>query len=72
MGFFEDDRIRNKNRHYDEAFEIYEGLKAFGYSNQEILEYAKFALDNTDDPYRNKVFNTMISIVGRIGDGKNK
>lgn len=66
MGFSEDDRIRHKNRHINEALEIYEGLKAMGYDHTYMIKYAQFAQQNCTDPFRFEVLDTMISIVRRL------
>ena len=66
MGFFEDDRIRNKNKHHNEAFELYKGLKSIGYSHQEIIKYAQLALNNINDSYRNNVYKAIILLVRSI------
>lgn len=75
MGFSEDDRIRNKNRHYNcyqnSALDIYEGLKAMGYDNTYILKYAEFALQNASDSCRIEVLNTIISILGSLCEKPN-
>lgn len=63
MGFFEDDRIRAKNRKHQEAFDLYEGLKVMGYDNAYIKKYAEFALQNTTDSYRIDVLNEVLTIV---------
>lgn len=68
MGFSEDDRIRNKNRHQNEAFDLYEGLKAMGYDNAYVIKYAEFALQHTEDPFRIKVLDTMIHIVRSLDE----
>lgn len=63
MGFSEDDRIRAKNRKHNEAWQIYEDLKALGYDNTYIEQHARLALEAETNPFRIEVFNTMISIV---------
>lgn len=68
MGFFEDDRIRQKNRKHQEAFDLYEGLKHMGYAGPDIIKYAEFAIANTDDSFRIEVFNTMISLVRSLDE----
>ena len=68
MGFSEYDRIRQKNRFHNEAFKIYEDLKAIGYSNNDVLRYANFALSSSSDSYRNEIFKTLISILGRMNE----
>ena len=72
MGFSEDYRIRSKNRHQNEAFDLYEGLKLMGYNNAEIIHYAEFAKQNVQDPFRNEVYNTMIHIVRSIDEADKK
>ena len=67
MGFSEDERIRCKNRKhnktYQEALELYEGLKAFGYGDDYIAKYANFAIPHAENQSRIEVYNTIISIV---------
>ena len=63
MGMSEDDRIRRKNRHLNEAHELIEGLKTMGYDSAYIARYAQFAITNGSCPFRNEVYNTMIRIV---------
>ena len=70
MAFFEDERIRNKNRYQNEAFEIYEGLRAMGYDYAYIIQYAELAKETCTDPYRSEVLNTMISIVRSMSESK--
>jgi len=63
MGMSEDDRIRSKNRHQNEAFDLYEGLKAMGFDHTSMIKYAEHAMTTNDNHYRFEVLNTMISIV---------
>lgn len=69
MGMSEDDRIRSKNRHQNEAFELYESLKFMRYNLAHIMKYAELAIANSSDPIRIEVYNTMISIA-RSSSGK--
>ena len=66
MGFNEDDRIRNKNKHHQEAFDLFEGMKAMGFSYQEIINHAQEALKTSTDEYRNDVFRAMLRIGGGL------
>jgi len=68
MGMSDDDRIRHKNRHQNEAFDLYEGLKAMGYDHAYMIKYAKFAQDACTDPFRFEVLNTMVSIVRSLDE----
>jgi hypothetical protein len=68
MGFSEDDRIRSKNKHQNEAFELYEGLKAMGYDHAYMIKYAKFAQETCTDSFRFEVLNTMVSIVRSLDE----
>lgn len=65
MGFYEDDRIRNKNRAQNEAYETYEALKTI-YDDSYIIKYTQFALSSTNDPFRTEVLN----IITRIAKGR--
>ena len=65
MGFVENDRIKSKNKHIEQAFAIYGDLLKIGFSDIDVVRYAKLASSNTSDPFRNKIFNTIISIIGR-------
>jgi hypothetical protein len=71
MSFFDNDRIRYKNRFHNEAFSLYEGLKTMGYDNTYIIKYAEFAQQNTSELSRNEVFRIMISIA-RNADATDK
>lgn len=62
MGFSEDDRIRAKNRVHNEAYELWEGLKALGYSPDYIVRYADFAIQSASCSFRNEVYSRLISI----------
>lgn len=68
MGIAEDDRIRDKNRQHQEAFDLYEGLVAMGYDNNYVVRYARLALENTVDSYRNEVLNAMLDIARSLSD----
>lgn len=46
MGFYEDDRIRNKNRAHHEAFEIYQKLTNASWCSSDILTYAENKLSS--------------------------
>jgi hypothetical protein len=67
--FFEDGRIRSKNREHNEAYKLYENLKAFGYSNQEIINYAQLSL-STDNLSRYEIFKRLILLVGGINESE--
>ena len=71
MGMSEDDRIRAKNKKSNEAYSLYEGLKAMGYDHAYIIKYGEFALTNTNDPFRSEVINTMVSIVRSLDEKVN-
>lgn len=43
-----------------------------GYTNAHIIQYAKFAMQNTADQFRNEVYHTMISIVRSIDEADKK
>lgn len=63
MGHSEDDRIRNKNRHQNEAFSLIEDLRAMGYDNAYIAQYVDFAITSCTDSFRNEVYLTVKSIL---------
>lgn len=69
MGFSEDDRIRSKNKIQNEAYKIYEDLKAFGYDNDYIIKYAQFALTTSNDNFRNDVLNKIIDLARSLNEG---
>lgn len=68
MGFSEDDRIRHKNRHHNEAYKIYEGLKALGFSQKEIIEQSQLIIQTQQDPFRNEVYSVII----KLAEGQNE
>ena len=68
MGFCEDDRVRCKNKKVNQALDLYEDLKTMGYSNEDIVRHAEFAVKNSPDCTRNEVYLTMISIVGGFSE----
>lgn len=72
MGFSEDDRIRAKNKVNNEAFDMLEGMKQMGFSNDEIKRNLQTALTSPDiDSFRIDVFNTMLKILGRLDETTN-
>lgn len=70
MGFSEDDRIRSKNRVINEACELLEDLRAFGYDNAYIKKYAEFAIQNTTCYIRNEVYSRLISLLKDVDNEK--
>jgi hypothetical protein len=62
MGFSEDDRIRSKNKDQNEAYRLYEALQNLGYSYDDIMRYADFAMQDCSDQSRNNILNIMIRI----------
>ena len=68
MGMSEDDRIRNKNKNQNEAFELYESLKALGYDDTYIIKYAQFAQSSPSDSSRFDMMRIIISIAQRSLD----
>lgn len=70
MGNSEYDRIRNKNKFENEAFDLYQDLKSIGFSNGEIIKYANFAMQNGSDFSRNEIYSKMILIVRSINENE--
>lgn len=70
MGFSEDDRIRTKNQTSNEAYKLFEDLKAFGYDEAYIKKYAEFALSTTTCSVRNEIYSRLISIVKGVENDK--
>lgn len=70
MGFFEDDRIRRKNRAHNEAFDLYQGLITTGCNNDDVMLYVNSALQTAENPYRIEVLNAIISIVRGVENAK--
>ena len=64
---YEDDRIRVKNKVSNEAFELIEGLRNMGYSDDEIVQYAQFASAYSDNS-RTEIYYMMVSTIGRINE----
>ncbi len=70
MGFYEDDRIRNKNKVHNEAYAIYEGLKALGFTDADVLAHANNSLHANTDSNRNEIYKNVILIAGRKREEK--
>ena len=64
MGFYEDDRIRSKNRVHQDAWDTVENFRFMRYSEDHIRRFAKLGLSCTTNPYRNNVYRAMLQIVG--------
>lgn len=56
MGFHEYDRIRTKNKLYNDAMSLYQTLKNIGMSDNDIVKHIKDAANITTDPYRNDIY----------------
>ena len=61
MGFHEDDRIRRKNKLYNDAYDTYSLLKSFGHSDAEIVTECNKLISHG---IRNEIYSTVIRIVG--------
>lgn len=61
MGISEDDRIRSKNRVQNEAYNLYEGLKLIGYTDEYVVKYIQLAISSCTDHFRLKVLNQILS-----------
>lgn len=60
MGFFEDDRIRSKNRVHNLAYNEFLALKKRGWSNKEIVAH----YNSVQDQIRNEIHQEIIKIAG--------
>ena len=69
MGFAEDDRIRTKNRLYDQAYLEYEEMRGRGLTNLDIVAFVAGATMSpaVDDEtkIRNDILATILKIVER-------
>ena len=65
MSFYDNERIRSKNRTINCAFEIYDGLYAMGYSAAEISAHATYKMSTESDYHRNEIYLSVIEIAGR-------
>ena len=64
MSFYEDDRIRNKNKLHNEAYMWYEALKANGYSSEYIVSLCNTYINVGITHSRNNIYSTVLKIVG--------
>lgn len=62
MGFFEDDRIRSKNRIINAALDIYDLMKATKTHEEMKTEVSNFLAKN-DDPIRNNIYSKVLDII---------
>ena len=71
MGFYEDDRIRRKNRLANEAWELYEEWRSEGLSPQQIALRA-LSLSSINNP-RNELYSSVVKIAeGRTSETSSK
>ena len=68
MGTSEDERIRHKNRHYNEAADMYQGMKEMGFSHADIMKHAKDSLEKSIDSSRSDVYRAMINMDGSLDE----
>ena len=68
---YEDDRIRHKNRLSNEAYDLYQGLKALGYSHSDIIKYVQFAVQNGDQT-KNNHYQEILNIISRFDSARSK
>jgi hypothetical protein len=66
LGFNEDDRIRNKNKKYDKAYETYENLKKIGLSDLDIISHVQKAMLNAPDNSRFDIFTEIVRYAKKI------
>jgi hypothetical protein len=69
MGMSEDDRIRNKNRLINMAYDIYDSLKAKNKTNSDIHFIVSELLRISSDENRNKIYLTVLNLVRRLDEG---
>jgi hypothetical protein len=62
MGMYEDDRIRSKNRIHNEAYELFESMRAKGYTDGDIKSVC--ASVEPGDEYRNEIYSMILKIIG--------
>lgn len=63
MGFHEDDRIRNKNRVYQQAQEMIDAMKFAKATKAEMIALCHALMaDPTNN--RNEIYSTVLRIVG--------
>lgn len=68
-GFFEDERIRSKNRVHNEAYSLLETFRTSGLTNSETIQNAELALTTTTDKFRINVLNEIIRLVRSSNEG---
>ena len=59
MGYYEDDRIRNKNKIHNQAMETYQAFKKIGMSDQEILQHLSIQKLNEGDKNRYDIYKCI-------------
>ena len=65
MGMHEYDRIRHKNRLYDEAYNMYLELQTQGLDDKEITSLCKSHMEHFSADARNDVYSAILRIAGR-------
>ena len=68
MGMSEDDRIRNKNRLINDAYDIYDSLKSQNRTNSDIEFTVSELLRLSSDENRNKIYLTVLDLVRRLNE----
>lgn len=64
MGANEYDRIRNKNKVQQLAYDYYSKLSGEGLSNDAISNLMKDLLNTQSDSPRNEIYSTVLKIIG--------
>jgi hypothetical protein len=72
MLFFESERIKSKNKVQNEAYELLEAFKSFGYSLDDIKKYINFAITVNKNVFRNDVYLYMLKTLKVNSDEANK
>lgn len=63
MGFYEDDRIRRKNKLANKSWDTYEQLAAQGLSPLDIINHCR--TKSASDSSRNELYSAVIRIAER-------
>lgn len=64
----EDQRIRDKNKVHNEAYELYESLRAMNYSDGDITRHLQLCLSTSQDDFRNKIYLSALKIVEKTDE----
>lgn len=65
MGFYEDDRIRSKNRLSNAAYAEFSAMRRMGFTDEDIVKACHLYLNTNKDFTRNEIYLTVLKIVGR-------